>query len=429
MPEQPKILDIKLLPAQYKFVNSTFRNCLFSSGYGAGKTSALCYKLLKHSLIPNNLCFLGRKNRSSLQQTTLRTLLKGDGSLAPVLPQGSYEINESKSIIHLFGGGDIYYAGFDQEIKLQSLNLGAAFLDESIEISSDEFYALYGRLRNTIDPNRSVSLATNPGSPNHFLYNYFFQNPNKDKEVIQAKTTDNYHLPKDYIESLKALPEIEYRRFVLGEWCSPEGLCIYEFKRELHTQASLQEYDSYAIGIDMGYTDFTDMVMIGIKNNHYTIIDEFYANNVLNKEIIEYLKKWQDKNPKLILDPSEAEFIAELESNHFNVIKGKNNVNLGLSTVNDCFKNGWLDIVPTCKNLINSLELYAYKAGTEIPEHKWSHHPDSLRYAMMYLRGDGQHSLIEPHFYLDEDVDPAEHAERLWQNQGYNQFTKNNFNT
>jgi len=364
---------------------------MYSGGFGSGKSTVLCWKAIQHASIPNNLVLLCRKSRAAMMQSTLRTLKE-------LLIPGTYEIQESKSIININGGGQIYFTGFDDEYKIRSINAGCICVDEGIEITEDEYLTLISRVRNVSDNHRQLAIVTNPSGKNHYLWKRYFSG-SLNTEVIQASTLDNYHLPKDYIERLKTLPDVEYRRNVLGEWCSPENLCIYEFNRDKHVINCDDKYDNYLISIDPGYTDPTALLLIGIKDKQYFVIDEFYASGCTNSDIIKFLDKYKPLNPKLIIDPSSASFIAELATIKYNVEKANNSVDQGILTLNDCFKNNKLFIDVKCKNLINSLELYAYKLNSEIPEHQYSHACDSLRYAQMYLVGN---KIYKPSIFYKE---------------------------
>ena len=148
-------MDIKVewTPKQSRFLLSDKREVLYSGAYGAGKTRALCYKILIHAIKPGNLVGMCRKTFASMKQTTLRTLLYPDGQLPPVLPAGTYHHRLQDHLIEISGGGSIYYFGLDDPLKAGSLNLGACGIDEAVEIDEADYLMLIGRLRNKADDN------------------------------------------------------------------------------------------------------------------------------------------------------------------------------------------------------------------------------------------------------------------------------------
>ena len=90
-------MKVDLLPAQLDFIRAKQREVLYSGAFGAGKTRALCMKLVTRLVgNPGAREGLARKHLVSLKATTLRTLLEQDGKLPPVLPAGTYEHNRRR---------------------------------------------------------------------------------------------------------------------------------------------------------------------------------------------------------------------------------------------------------------------------------------------------------------------------------------------
>ena len=66
---------------------------LFSGGRGAGKSLALCIKIILFcKCFPGNRILLGRKNISDIEKTTLQDLFK-------LLPPSWYEYRDRKSVV------------------------------------------------------------------------------------------------------------------------------------------------------------------------------------------------------------------------------------------------------------------------------------------------------------------------------------------
>jgi phage terminase large subunit len=100
----------------------------------------------------------------------LKTLLEGDGTTPPILPEGSYKHVKSESCIKIINGGQILYAGADDEQRITSLNLSGAAIDQAEELSEIEYQSLNGRTRLGI---KGLGISTysvcNPSSPEHHL--------------------------------------------------------------------------------------------------------------------------------------------------------------------------------------------------------------------------------------------------------------------
>lgn len=207
---------------QSGFVASGAPRLLFSGAFGAGKSIALCAKGLKLSLdYSGNYGLIARKVRATLPQTTLKTFLD---LVCPV--ELIADFNKAEGLITLTNGSQILFGGLDDPLKLGSLNLGWAGIDEAIETNEDDWRMLEGRLRK-LDVPHQIFAATNPGPPTHYLYRMFFVQ--QKGEVYQASTYDNPALPEDYKARMAEFEGIYRDRYVLGLWKGLEGLVYSAF--------------------------------------------------------------------------------------------------------------------------------------------------------------------------------------------------------
>jgi phage terminase large subunit len=124
---------------------------------------------------------------------------------------------------------------------IKSMNLGFAAVDELTELSEEDWNALGGRLRLPGIPIRQLIAATNPGSPQHWVYSRGVLNPPKDDngntrvEFIKSRTLDNYYLPAEYIDNLKrTLFGFYFERYVMGEWVGSDDIVYDNFNRNTH---------------------------------------------------------------------------------------------------------------------------------------------------------------------------------------------------
>ena len=208
--------------AQDGFINSQASRCLFSGAFGSGKSIALCYKGFKLSqYYPKNYGLICRKVRATLGQTTLKTFFDR------VCPRELIaDYNKSEGLVTLTNGSQILFGGLDDPLKLGSLELGWAGIDEAIETVEDDWRMVEGRLRLPGVPHQ-IFAATNPGPPSHYLYRMFFQENRGD--VYQASSYDNPELPEDYKQRLAEFEGIYKDRYVLGLWKGLEGLVYSAF--------------------------------------------------------------------------------------------------------------------------------------------------------------------------------------------------------
>lgn len=211
---------------QADFINSKAERVLFSGAFGAGKSVALCTKALKLSLdYPRNFGLICRKVRATLTQTTIKTFLD------MVCPKEIIkEYNKTEGLITLVNDSKVLFGGLDDPLKLGSLNLGWAGIDEAIETNGEDWKMLEGRLRLPGVPHQ-IFAATNPGPPAHYLYMMFFEA--KRGEVYQASSLENPELPEDYKARLRTFEGTYYQRYVLGQWVGMEGLVYSAFNERV----------------------------------------------------------------------------------------------------------------------------------------------------------------------------------------------------
>ncbi|MCK5017571.1 MAG: phage terminase large subunit [Candidatus Peribacteraceae bacterium] len=400
----------KVLPKQTEFLSSQKKEVMMSGAFGAGKSRVLCYKAFERASIPGNVVGLCRKTSTSLKRTTLRTLLKPDGELPPVLPKGSYQHHKQDNIIKINGGGEIVYFGFDDEETVGSLNLGCCCIDEGIELNEDEYTMLLGRCRMKSDPLRQTFTATNPGTPHHFLYKRFFENINsKKQEVIKTRSRDNFFLPEDYLEVLEGFTGQRRARYVEGKWVAFEGLVYDIFNRDIHiVRRPDEKWKEIVIGVDDGYHPHPPAALkIGIdKRGGMHIMREFYKLRALQNEVVAEVLDMEGEFA--IADPSAASLIAAMEAQDIIVEKANNKVLPGIFAVLNRLKPRegelpMLTVDPSCTNTIMEFESYAWKktnAGTkDQPIKELDHTMDIARYVVMRYDAGGD---INPNVYRSE---------------------------
>ncbi len=214
----------KFSPKQVKFIsNFKDRFCLYSGGFGCGKSLALYVKLILHiQCFPGNRILLGRKTLADIERAILPDLFD-------LMPRNWYEHRVKDAVINIKNGSQIIMFGLDAlqdgslgdikkaEQKVKSLNLGAYFIDQLEEIEYSVFEALNSRLRNNIPLVRQGNMTTNPA--NFWAYDYFKKNPRSRTNLIEGSMLDNKeYLPEDYLEDQLNHDERYVKRYVYGQW-------------------------------------------------------------------------------------------------------------------------------------------------------------------------------------------------------------------
>ena len=422
-------VKVKLLPKQHSFLFSQAKEKMFSGAFGAGKSRILAYAAAEKARHPGNVVGLFRKTLTSLKYTTLKVLLERDGGLPPVLPLGSYRHNKSEHTIKIHGGGEILYMGFDDPLRIASLNLGSAFVDEGRELDKDEYIMLLGRLRNTADPYRQLGIATNPDAPSHFLHKRFFLEKDSTRQVFHSKSTDNFFLPQDYIDMLAKFTGQYRDRFVLGKWVAFEGLIFDNFSREAHlVHRELSEFKWFLLSIDEGYKDPAVIGLWGIDtDNRMHLLKMFYKRQVLPSKVVQVMQfygmsliaqlrpsdpekaaKWEVPQRIFVFDPSAAGLKADAEDKGLDCRGANNAVFEGTQCVRDLLAvdtdgRPGLTIEPEGEGVDDWLtEVESYHLDkNEKPAKGLDHAMDMTRYAAMFLK----ENVIEPRLHsLEKDL-------------------------
>lgn len=272
-------------PQQRDFVASNGRSDLFSGGVGSGKSRGGCMRSLR-LLLEYPGCFGGifRKSFSSLRATTLRTWEEY------VCPPGIIrKHNKSEHVYYLKNGSRLLYGGVDKETKIGSLELGFVFADEAREFSFGDWRMLHSRVgRDGLIPAGGQMFgATNPDTPAHYLYNWFFRH--RRGRAWESASTDNRLITRDYLARLEDFAGPYADRYVRGKWVSPEGLVydcydplIHILEKSFLIPPSWKRYRA----IDFGYSPnpFVCLWLAQSPNDDLYVYRELYGTRILTED-------------------------------------------------------------------------------------------------------------------------------------------------
>ena len=395
--------------AQKKFFQSRKRYVLLSGGAGAGKSMAGCIKgFMLNQVYPGNRGLIVRKEATSLRGSTIKTLLE-----RVIPPEYIISYNQATGVLKhrtktpgVFS--EIVFCGLDKKsdqsypTKIGSTEYGWIFWDETVEGTKEDWDMLTSRLRYrppcfTAETAKKMTYhlfgATNPDSPEHWLYKFFFETQSDDREVFCTNPYENTELPADYIKGMEgAMSGFMADRLLHGKWVKPEGVIYTDFDRQKHVTSEgfleLRFYRNLFAGGDANYPLPRAGLLFGeTGDGTIHVIDEFYETAAP----IESMKDWfedklKDTTNRLTgyHDPSDPQSIMKLgQSAKMIWEKANNDVVPGISTVSALFKNNKIKIHPRCVNLIREVQVYAWKKGHEgeAPVKVFDHLCDALRYA------------------------------------------------
>lgn len=279
---------------------------LLYGGSGSGKSFIAVYIILVRALLyPNTTHLIVRQFGTSLRrsiwsQTFPKVIELYDNLIKYV------KIDKTSMKIQLKNGSTILCLGCDQEEKILGLECSTYFIDESTEITYEQYQLLLSRLREDKCKRNKVILACNPTVKDNWLYKLFIErkNPtngnaieNFDPFVIKLNPNDNKdHLPVDYFDTLKNLSDRARMRFWEGEWCSQvEGALVKYDDIENNRSKALEEYDNMVLAIDPALTnteksDETGLVICAKKDDQYYVIRDESLRGLPNEVVSKILE-------------------------------------------------------------------------------------------------------------------------------------------
>jgi PBSX family phage terminase large subunit len=378
-----KIANIELSKYEYTEV-------LFDGGSRAGKTFEIIYWYCVNCLLFPGIRFLVARLRfnhvkASIWLQTLPVILKAF--------KGHYVINGQDYIIRFNNGSEIWFGGLDDKERTEKIlgqEYASIFLNEAVQIAQATVGKVESRLAQNIEGFTNVIIFDcNPRHPQHYLYKRFYINKKPKQLQIHWTPFDNLeHLPKDYIDRLENLPELDKKRFLDGAWVSLPG-AVYQNIKESNIIDCKQDwgaYDYLTIGQDWGYYSATSIW--GVKENKAYCLHEIVLIDKTTADIIAKLNEVDStyaikSNSVPIYCDHELDRIQELCNSGFNAMKANKEVGSGDSTVNSYelyFDKSCMNTYQSMLNLIRQQDNNGVFFDAHVKEN--DHEADSGRYAL-----------------------------------------------
>ena len=373
-------MSVGLFTHQEKFVYSKAKFPALVSGYGAGKTFALCCKAVVE--MGYNAGYTGllmsptyRMIKDTLQPT-FEEVLK--------YAKFNYEYSATDNRYRCYwsdGYADVILRSAENYRRLAGLNLAWAGLDETALLKDDKCWQMVlSRLRegNTL----RAFVCTTPEGFN-YVYDYWKENPKTGYELIQANTQDNTRLPQEFIDTLiENYDDRLIKAYMQGEFVNLfYGTTYYNFDRRNNVKKT--EYNrNKPIYICLDFNvDPLCACLLQISNTSpkVQVFDEVKIRHSGGQELMteQMARTIKDKYPNNTYycypDPSGSQRrTSAIKTDHdilrdekfiVRVRKQAPRVVDRVNAVNKIFDNNCI-IDPKCRGLIRDLEQVINKEGT-----------------------------------------------------------------
>ena len=275
--------------------------------------------------------------------------------------------------IRCVNGNSILFRVMNSEKEMEKLKsitvehgtITDIWCEEGTELTKQNFEILDDRLRGVLPDGLfyQMKITFNPVNKEHWIKKAFFDHQDPDVLTHHSTYLDNRFIDDAYHRRMMRRKELDpegYRIYGLGEWGELKGLILnnWEVREVSH---NYEDYDDIALGQDFGFNHANAILVLGIKDDQLTVIDEIYEFEKESNELIELAKgKNIPKNRDMWCDSAEpdrikmwrkAGYIAKPVSKEQNSIKAQI----------DWLKGRKLSVDPHCVNTIKELQQWKWK--------------------------------------------------------------------
>ncbi len=392
-----------LHPGQLAFVDDTATQIIgISAGYGAGKTRALCAKAVMLAAV--NQGFIG-----AVMEPTgplIRDIWQNDFEQFLEAYDIPYTFRASplpEYMLHLPGGDTkILCRSFENWSRIIGLNLAWVLADEidtvTPSIANKAFPKILGRLRS--GNVRQFGAASTPEGF-RWMWTTFGSEQAKDRQdrkLIKMRSSDNPHLPPDFIERLEANYDPNLlKAYLEGEFVNLTTGVVYDrFDRTKHVISSLPSTDREPLRIGVDFNVGNMSAIIGVKlGSSLLVIDEISGAHDTDALAQQIKARYPDRRIYIYPDASGGNRSTNASQTDIQILEsyGMSNqspranppVRDRVASVQALLENGKgqvrLQVSHTCKRLIECLELQCYtEKGDPDKDAGHDHMNDALGY-------------------------------------------------
>jgi PBSX family phage terminase large subunit len=396
-------IKFSLLPKQTEFLevphDYNLDVAVYQGGYGSGKT--FCGALLGILLckkFPGIRGLVGAQTYPLVRDTTLQSYFEHLDNLGFVNGlHYNWRAGQQKLIFN--NGSEILFRHFEEPNKLKSLNLGFVEIEECSDVPEDTVKILLSRLRQAVKPGWQgfryrLFGHTNPEMSRGWIYKYFIEQKAKHPNYrhLIAPTSQNIHLPKDYVKELKSLYDESYYKInVLGEFGDyTSGLVVKNFTDDNVREIEYRQDRPLHISCDFN-VDPMCWVLAHRTDDKVFYFDEIVIENTTTQRCVEdFIGRYGKHKGKIIINGDASGDNRSCTSEYTNYVImlnalkahfGEEKVEVRIKSFNPPIKNRvmafnakvkaadnetGLYIDPKCEKLLYNIYNLKYKEGTSV---------------------------------------------------------------
>lgn len=373
----------------------------------SGKTVSMIESFLTWSMTVhrNQKFIIAGRSMGALRKNVL-------GPLFEILAakQIAYRYNRSDNVITI-GTNKYFCYGAPTESSqdvLQGLTAAGAYADEAALLPANFVKQMIARCS---VKGRRYFMNCNPEGPYHwFKTEYIDQAKKKRAVVLHFDMDDNLSLDEDVKAGYyRMFSGVFFKRYILGLWVMAEGVIYDMFNEDRHViQAPpLEAYEDFYVSIDYGTMNPAAFGLWGKYGKKWIKVKEYHYDGRTvgsQKTDAQYSRDLQAFTEGIylsgvVVDPSAASFIAQLEEDGFIVIEGNNDVLDGIRNVQQALAEELVAYSEECTETKREFQSYAWdekaakKRGEDRPIKQNDHQMDADRYFIRTIIFEGSNAF------------------------------------
>ena len=395
--------NFQVYPHQNNFVKSKEKYPALVAGYGSGKTYAFVLKALAElGRNPGKTILLAEPVYPMVRdvlQPTLEEILREVGF------DYTYRASEMKYVVRWkTGHGTLLLRSAENWRRWAGLNLAGFGIDEASLLKDDGAWKMgLSRLR---DGYHLTGWTTTTPEGFNWVWNEWANEVKEGYELIQARSTDNKHLPQEFIDSLyENYDEKLIKAYINGEFVNLQfGQTYYSFDRQKNTgEVRYDQKKEIKIAMDFNIDPFCAVLLQEYDTYpKIRVFDEIRLSHsgegdLMTTRMAKHIKAKYPQCRKFVVYPDPAgqarktssqwtdHSLLRKENFIVRVKKQAPSVSDSVNSVNNAMKT--IKISSNCKNFILDLEQVTNKEGTrEIDKSNknLTHFTDAFRYYVDY---------------------------------------------